>query len=324
MQMLRQQNTLLKPRKTEKMSKAVSPMATESVAEQIKQLADLAENALQRCLPAADQLPERLHEAMRYSVLGGGKRIRPVLTYATGQALGIPAEELNGIACAVEIIHAYSLIHDDLPAMDDDDLRRGRPTCHRAFDEATAILAGDSLQALAFEILLNETSPERCSKHGCEMVMTLARASGHAGMAGGQAIDLAAVNQSLQLPQLEHMHRLKTGALIEAAVLLPAIASDNVSPAEHEALQQYASHIGLAFQIRDDILDVIADTETLGKPQGADQAMNKPTYYSLLGLDGARERLSAVHQQATEALQPFDHKADLLRGIADYIVERTH
>jgi farnesyl diphosphate synthase len=297
---------------------------SQSISEQIKSLAAEAEKALARYLPPDDQSPQRLRQAMRYAVMGGGKRIRPVLSYATGYALNIPVASLHGIASAVEIIHAYSLIHDDLPAMDDDDLRRGRPTCHKAYDEATAILAGDALQALAFEVLLSDMTTEQCAKHGCDMVLMLARAAGHQGMAGGQAIDLAAVNQAISLQELEQMHRLKTGALIEAAVLLPAIACDSVTPQQLTALKQYSAHIGLAFQIRDDILDAIADTETLGKPQGADLALNKPTYYSLLGLEGAREKLKEVHQQATTALQDFNRQAILLRGIADYIVERSY
>ena len=293
-------------------------------AEQIKQLAEQAEQALDGRLPDTNSAPTRLHAAMRYAVTGGGKRIRPVLTYATGQALAIKADSLHGPACAVEIIHAYSLIHDDLPAMDNDDLRRGRPTCHRAFDEATAILAGDALQALAFEVLINDLSPQARAEYGCDMILMLARAAGHQGMAGGQAIDLAAVNQELSLEQLEQMHRLKTGALIEAAVLLPTILAASLKASEQDALRAYARHIGLAFQIQDDILDVISDTETLGKPQGADQALNKPTYCSLLGLEGARTKLREVHTAAIEALQPLDQRADLLRGIADYIVQRAH
>ncbi|MBN1378485.1 MAG: polyprenyl synthetase family protein [Gammaproteobacteria bacterium] len=291
---------------------------------QIQQLAELAEQALERYLPAAASAPTRLHEAMRYAVTGGGKRIRPVLVYATGQALEMPVEQLHGPACAVEIIHAYSLIHDDLPAMDNDDLRRGRPTCHKAFDEATAILAGDALQALAFEVLIQDLAEQSRARYGCEMVLMLARATGHLGMAGGQAIDLAAVNQKLGLEELANMHRLKTGALIEASVLLPTVFCEKISDKQKHALQKYARQIGLAFQIQDDILDVVGDTETLGKPQGADHALNKPTYYSLLGLEGARAKLRDVHKAALDALSEFDQPADLLRGIADYIVERSH
>ncbi len=298
--------------------------ASNSIAEEIRQLAELAEQALDRLLPPAESAPTRLHAAMRYAVTGGGKRIRPVLTYATGRALNMSPDQLHGPACAVEIIHAYSLIHDDLPAMDDDDLRRGRPTCHRSFDEATAILAGDALQALAFEVLIKELDGNARITFGCEMLLILAQAAGHQGMAGGQAIDLAAVDQQLNLEELENMHRLKTGALIEAAVILPALCCARANTAQKNALQIYARNIGLAFQIQDDILDVIGDTETLGKPQGADLALNKPTYYSLLGLDGARAKLYDVHQAALHAISFFDDRADLLRGIADYIIERTH
>jgi farnesyl diphosphate synthase len=282
------------------------------------------EQALDRILPPDHAAPTQLHRAMRYSVLGGGKRIRPILVYASGEALGIPMDRLHGPACAVELIHAYSLIHDDLPAMDNDDLRRGRPTCHKAFDEATAILAGDALQALAFEVLLEDEQCAEDDRARITMIRRLAEASGHAGMAGGQAIDLAAVNQRLTLDQLENMHRLKTGALIEASVLLPADSSTRFSDAQRQGLREYARHIGLAFQIQDDILDVIGDTETLGKTQGADLAQNKPTYYTLLGLEGAREKLRERHRATLEAIKDFDERAVLLRRIADYIVERTH
>jgi len=274
-------------------------------------------------IPAGPQA--RLQEAMRYAVLGGGgKRVRPVLVYAAGEAVGAGTEQLHGVACAVEIIHAYSLIHDDLPAMDDDDLRRGRPTCHRAYDEASAILAGDALQALAFEILARDTSIPCDSAARVEMISLLAQASGSNGMAGGQAIDLAAVGQTLSLEQLEHMHRLKTGALISASVILGAMAGGYQDAAGLENLQTYADCIGLAFQIRDDILDVIGDTDTLGKPQGSDEQQNKPTYPSIMGLEAARELAQALHRKALEALQNFDTTADTLRLLSAYIVERNN
>jgi farnesyl diphosphate synthase len=304
---------------------AESPVNAAIDAEaRIQALAAEAESALDRRLPPESSEPRRLHQAMRYAVTGGGKRIRPVLTYASGQALGMAPAQLHGLACAVEMIHAYSLIHDDLPAMDNDDLRRGRPTCHKAFDEATAILAGDALQAMAFEVLIESLEPARRRRVGSELVLTLARAAGHTGMAGGQAVDLAAVDNRLSLAELEHMHRLKTGALIEAAVTLPALAGENTGTEQIEALRAYARHIGLAFQIQDDILDAIGDTQVLGKNRGADQALNKPTYYNLLGLDGARRHLQQTHQAAIDALAPLDTRADLLRAIADYIVQRTH
>jgi farnesyl diphosphate synthase len=282
------------------------------------------EQALDRVLPSGDTAPTALHEAMRYSVMGGGKRVRPILVYASGLAVSIPLSRLHGPACAVELIHAYSLIHDDLPAMDNDDLRRGRPTCHKAFDEATAILAGDALQALAFEAILEDPHCADDDSARIDMMRLLAHAAGHAGMAGGQAIDLAAVNQQLDLARLERMHRMKTGALIEASVMLPLIGHRHVRQQERDNLGQYARHIGLAFQIQDDILDAIGDTKTLGKPQGSDMAQNKPTYYSLLGLQGARNKLNEAHRAAMHSLRDFDEKAGLLRYIADYMVERTY
>lgn len=306
------------------MSREAPAAASDPLHTRLESLRQLVEQTLEVILPPGDRPPQRLHEAMRYSVTGGGKRIRPVLTLATAIALDIAPERLLKAACALELIHAYSLIHDDLPAMDNDDLRRGRPTCHKAFDEATAILAGDALQALAFEILASDPDCADNAELKLQMLCTLAQASGAAGMAGGQAIDLVSVNKTLSLPELEQMHRLKTGALIEASVLLATYASTKVTEDERRNLRQYAQSIGLAFQIQDDILDVISDTQTLGKTQGADQALNKPTYYSLLGLDGAREKLHAVHQAALASLAGFDSGANLLRHIADYIVERTH
>ncbi|MBA3582573.1 MAG: (2E,6E)-farnesyl diphosphate synthase [Gammaproteobacteria bacterium] len=280
--------------------------------------------ALDLALPSAEKSPTQLHAAMRYAVTAGGKRIRPVLVYACGQALNISLDKLDAAACAVEMIHAYSLVHDDLPAMDDDDLRRGQPTCHIAFDEATAILAGDALQAMAFEVLLQAPIVQTSATHGIALIRTLAHASGSLGMAGGQAIDLAAVDQQLNLAELENMHRHKTGALIEACALLACDSSEQIAAAQRQALRDYARHVGLAFQIQDDILDVIADTSTLGKTQGADIARNKPTYPSLLGLDGARVKLNDTHAQALAALSEFDDSADLLRQIADYIVQRSY
>jgi len=262
---------------------------------------------------------------MRYSVVGGGgKRVRPVLVYAAGQALDVDLNQLDACACAVEIIHAYSLIHDDLPAMDNDDLRRGRPTCHKAFNDATAILAGDALQALAFEVLADDSAMQASASVKIDMIKLLAQASGSSGMAGGQAIDLAAVGQSLTLNELENMHRLKTGALICASVLLGAMCSPDVAESKLNALNTYAQCVGLAFQIHDDVLDVTADTATLGKPQGSDIQQNKPTYPSLLGLQGAKDRALALHYNAIEALQVFDGAADTLRLLSAYIVEREH
>jgi len=280
---------------------------------------------LDHWLPHPSGPEARIQEAMRYSVIGGGgKRVRPVLVYAAGRALNIEPAELDACACAVEIIHAYSLIHDDLPAMDDDDLRRGRPTCHRAFDEATAILAGDALQALAFEILAADSAMQTGAAGRIEMIKLLAQASGSLGMAGGQAIDLAAVGKSLQLHELENMHRLKTGALIRASVLLGAMCHGDVAQDKLQALDTYAHCVGLAFQIHDDVLDVVADTETLGKPQGSDIQQNKPTYPALLGLEGAQKRALELHQRAIQSLEIFDDSADILRQLSAYIIEREH
>jgi farnesyl diphosphate synthase len=280
-----------------------------------------ANRALETCLPAADRAPAQLHEAMRYAVLDGGKRVRATLVYATGEAVGADAALLDAPACAVELIHAYSLVHDDLPAMDDDDLRRGKPTCHRAFGEALALLAGDALQTLAFEVLSEGASK---AQRGMEMIATLAHASGSLGMAGGQAIDLAAVGCELRLDELENMHRHKTGALIRASVRLGALCGDDVGAERLAQLDAYAACIGLAFQVRDDILDVEADTETLGKTQGADIALDKPTYPSLLGLAAAKQKADQLHERAIAELAGFDARADGLRGLSAFIVNRPH
>ena len=280
------------------------------------------EQALDRWLPESGIQPNKLHDAMRYAVLSQGKRIRPVLVYSSGTAFGVNLDELDGPASAVEIIHAYSLIHDDLPAMDDDDLRRGKPTCHVAYDEATAILAGDALQALAFHVLAHDTNIKVHAGQRMKMIDILATASGSRGMAGGQAIDLEAVGKKLNLAELENMHIHKTGALIRASVELGALSCPEIDDAQLERVSHYAKCIGLAFQVQDDILDIESDTETLGKPQGSDMARNKPTYPELLGLKGAKEVAMNLHAEAIESLKDFDEKADMLRGIADYIVNR--
>ena len=265
---------------------------------------------------------KRLYEAMRYSVMNGGKRVRPLLAYAACEALGGQAEQANGAACAVELIHAYSLVHDDLPAMDDDDLRRGQPTTHKKFDEACAILAGDGLQSLAFSALLDPQLNCADAEVRLQMVSALALAAGPAGMVGGQAIDLGSVGLKLDQQALEYMHRHKTGALIEASVKLGALASGCAENAELQSLQTYAQAIGLAFQVQDDILDVESDTQTLGKRQGADIARDKPTYPALLGLDAAKAYALELRDQALHALRPFDASAEPLRDLARYIVER--
>ncbi len=285
------------------------------------------EKCLDHWLPNAQIAPQRLHEAMRYSALDGGKRVRPFLVYATGRALGATLEQLDGPASAVELIHVYSLIHDDLPAMDNDDLRRGKPTNHKAFGEAMAILAGDAIQSLAFHILAHDGAIDISAERRLKMVNTLAHASGSRGMCGGQAIDLEAVGQQLDLPALENMHIHKTGALIRASVTLGALCYDSghagSSEAQYKQLDHYAKCIGLAFQIQDDILDIEGDTTTLGKPQGSDIARDKPTYPALLGLDGAKQRAQELYDEALNSLADFDHHADPLRWMAEYIVSRS-
>ncbi len=283
-----------------------------------------AHQALEQRLPAADLHPADLHGAMRYAVLGGGKRIRPILVYSAGVAVGATLDALDGPACAMEFIHAYSLIHDDLPAMDNDDLRHGQPSCHKAFGEALAILAGDALQALAFQVIGQDAAMVADPAIRLRMLNILAQAAGSRGMVGGQAIDLAAVGRELSLVELENMHIHKTGALIRASVLLGALSQPQVAPTLLECLDRYAKCVGLAFQIRDDILDVIGDTATLGKAVGADRALNKPTYPALLGLEGARKHARSLCDEALASLGALGVEADPLRWIAGYIVERSY
>ncbi|MBE0435831.1 MAG: (2E,6E)-farnesyl diphosphate synthase [Methylomicrobium sp.] len=282
------------------------------------------ERALEARLPSENQIPTKLHEAMRYCVLDGGKRMRPMLTYCTGKALGIAPEELDGAACAVEFIHVYSLIHDDLPAMDDDDLRRGKPTCHIAYDEATAILTGDALQALAFKVLADDPTIRADAESRLKMITMLAKASGSQGMVGGQAIDLESVGTMLTLPQLENMHIHKTGALIRASVNMATLTKPDIAPKQAEDLDHYAKCIGLSFQVKDDILDEESDTATLGKTQGKDKDNDKPTYPALLGLAGAMQKAQELHEQAIESLNGFGPEADLLRDLSLYIIQRDH
>ncbi len=280
------------------------------------------EQALQQWLPTARILPGRLHEAMRYAALEGGKRIRPALVFMTGVALGAPLARLDGPACAMELIHVYSLVHDDLPAMDDDDLRRSKPTTHIAFDEATAILVGDALQSLAFYILAHDPHMVNDPALRLQMVETLALASGSRGMAGGQAIDLDAAGREITLAELEDMHIHKTGALIRASVRLGALSQPGSDETLLEQLDHYAKCVGLAFQIRDDILDIESDTATLGKPQGSDLAGNKPTYPALVGMDEAKHMARDLHQEALDSLAPLGDAGQPLRDIAEYIINR--
>jgi farnesyl diphosphate synthase len=278
--------------------------------------------ALDKYLPSDDPPEHNLAAAIRYSVIGGGKRIRPAMVYAAGEAMGVSTDLMDIPACAVEMIHAYSLIHDDLPAMDDDDLRRGRPTCHKRFDEATAILAGDALQALAYEILAKDDHEELTPEHRIEMLSLLTEASGAHGMAGGQAVDLASVGKQLTLEQLEHMHQLKTGALIRASILLGAMCKQDITQQDIDMLSKYAMYIGLSFQIQDDILDVISDTETLGKPQGSDEKQEKPTFPAIIGLEKSKQLALEQHRLALKTLEHLGEKADSLRQLSAYIVER--
>ena len=278
------------------------------------------ETALTQHLPGYDCIPARLHEAMRYATLGGGKRVRPLLAFAAGELSNAAAEKLDIVACAVEMIHAYSLVHDDLPCMDNDDLRRGRPTCHIEFDEPSALLVGDSLQTLAFELLASQPISEPARQ--LEMIALLGHASGSRGMAGGQAIDLASVGKALNQPELELMHALKTGALIRAAVMLGALAGQALSAEERQNLDRFAKRAGLLFQVVDDILDCTASTATLGKTAGKDEAAAKPTYVSLLGLDAARDYADELRNDALDALAVFGERAARLTQLADFICHR--
>jgi geranylgeranyl diphosphate synthase, type II len=297
-------------------------VSTDALAARLRGYQARVQAVLDGVLPAVDVIPQRLHAAQRYAVLSGGKRLRPLLVYCTGEAVGVPASALDAPAAAVELIHSYSLVHDDLPAMDDDDLRRGRPTTHRAFDEATAILAGDALQVLAFSLLARDRAAGVSPDARLKMIQILADASGTAGMAGGQAMDLSAVGRNLDLEELEAMHRLKTGALIRASVLMAAACAPQLTAAEWEALDGYAQDIGLAFQIQDDILDVEGNVEDLGKTIGSDAARAKPTYPSVLGLEAAKTRARDLQRRACDRLAPFSGRAQVLAWLASYVVDR--
>jgi len=277
---------------------------------------------LEKRLPPAGTEPERLHRAMRYAALGPGKRIRPLLVYATGHAIGLGMDALDAPAAAVELIHAYSLVHDDLPAMDDDDLRRGRPTTHRAFDEATAILAGDALQVLAFEILSEDPLPSAGPASRNDMIRLLARASGTLGMAGGQATDLAATGKRLTPAEVEAMHARKTGALIQAAVLIACAASPALPATGRAALERYGGAIGLSFQIVDDLLDVVGDPAVTGKAAGADALRGKPTYPAVAGIAAARARATELAELGIAALTDFGPEAGQLREFAGQLIVR--
>jgi geranylgeranyl diphosphate synthase, type II len=280
------------------------------------------EGVLRRMLPPDGREPARLREAMRYAALGEGKRIRPLLVYATGAAVDVAPPSLDAPAAAVELIHAYSLVHDDLPAMDDDDLRRGRPTTHRAFDEATAILAGDALQVLAFDLLANAPMPGVGDAGRIAMIRLLARASGTEGMAGGQAMDLAATGQRLERRQVEEMHARKTGALIRASVLIACAASPALPAARRDELDRYGRAVGLCFQIVDDLLDVLGDPAVTGKVAGSDALRGKPTYPAIAGVAAARARATELAGEAIAALAGFGPEAGRLREFAGDLVRR--
>ncbi len=295
---------------------------TASFSERITEYADRIVSKLDEALPESAETPGRLHEAMRYSVLNGGKRVRPLLVYATGECLEIDADFLDAPAMAIELIHAFSLVHDDLPSMDNDDLRRGHPTVHRKFDEATAILAADALQPLAFQVLA--TTPGISSDKRSRLVETVARACGSLGMTGGQSIDLSSEGESLSETELEQMYALKTGALIEAAVMGPSCLADALPEEKRNALLHFARNIGVAFQIRDDILDVEGETDVIGKHAVADQRLEKATFPSLFGVDAARRRCETLLEAGLQQLEIFEDDAEPLRWLARYIVERGY
>jgi len=296
-------------------------MRTPKFSDWMRGVQQRIEVALSRVLPATNVVPDRLHEAMRYATLEGGKRVRPLLVHAAGEVTGAHPDALDRVACAVELIHAYSLVHDDLPCMDDDTLRRGKPTVHIEYDEATALLVGDALQSLAFQQL---AEPGLLTDTGrqIEMVHHLAIAAGSRGMAGGQAIDLQSVGQQLTREALEVMHVHKTGALIRAAVCLGALAGNYCSTEVFQRLDHFSRRIGLLFQVVDDILDTESDTATLGKTAGKDADNNKPTYVTVLGLDEAKRLASELEAEALDLLAPLDEKADAMRDLTRYIVHR--
>jgi len=282
------------------------------------------ESALAARLPDGEAVPARLHGAMRYSVLGGGKRIRPALTFATARALGLSEDDVEAAACAIELVHVYSLVHDDLPAMDDDDMRRGRPTCHIAYDEATALLVGDALQPLAFQLLARDPKLPESPTVRLRLIDLLAQAVGTFGMAGGQAIDLAVQGLKLDINQVEDMHARKTGALIRASVLMAAECAPGLDAELYAALTRFANAVGLAFQIQDDLLDVTGDASTLGKATGADSERAKPTHPAIIGIAASQQRVRLLHNQAIHALMPFGERAESLRSLANWLLSRQY
>jgi len=298
--------------------------ALEAYGAQLEAWRERMERALAARLSPPTLVPTRLHEAMRYSVLGGGKRVRPALVFATARTLGLAESEVEGAACAIELVHVYSLVHDDLPAMDDDDLRRGRPTCHKAYDEATAILVGDGLQPLAFQLLATDPALPASAAVRLELIALLAEASGSLGMAGGQAIDLEVQGRRLDIAQVEDMHSRKTGALIRASVGMAAACVPTLEPRLKTGLAKFAAAVGLAFQIQDDLLDVIGDAQALGKPTRSDQERAKPTYPAIVGIEASQAKARRLHAEALEALAPFGDRADPLRLLSGWLLSRRH
>ena len=298
--------------------------STDAFGTQLESWRMRMEHALATRLPEPDQVPARLHEAMRYSVLGGGKRIRPALLFATARTLGLSEDEVEAAACAIELVHVYSLVHDDLPAMDNDDLRRGRATCHKAYDEATALLVGDALQSLAFQLLASDPALPASPAIRLRLIDMLAQAIGTFGMAGGQAIDLAVQGMRLDIGQVEDMHARKTGAVIRASVLMAAECAPPLDASLYAALTRFASAVGLAFQIQDDLLDVTSDVSTLGKATGADSERAKPTHPAVIGIPASQQRVRLLHSQAINALTPFGDRADSLRSIANWLLSRQY
>ena len=298
--------------------------ALEAFGAQLEAWRQRMERALAARLPPPSLVPARRHEAMRYSVVGGGKRVRPALVFATARTLGLAEEDVEGAACAIELVHVYSLVHDDLPAMDDDDLRRGRATCHKAYDEATAILVGDGLQPLAFQLLATDPALPGSPAVRLELIALLAEASGSLGMAGGQAIDLEVQGRRLDIAQVEDMHSRKTGALIRASVGMAAACVPTLEPRLKSGLARFAAAVGLAFQIQDDLLDVLGDAEALGKPTQSDQERAKPTYPAIAGIEASQAKARRLHAEALDALAPFGNRADPLRLLSGWLLSRRH
>ena len=298
------------------------PATEQAFADWVSAYTARVTDCLEGALPATSKTPHKLHEAMRYAVFSGGKRVRPLLVYASGECLDVPPRKLDALATAIELIHAFSLVHDDLPAMDDDDLRRGQPTVHRRFDEATAILAADALQPLAFQIIA--TSPALSDSETRHVITAVAQACGSLGMTGGQSIDLASEGRILSVDELAQMHNLKTGALFRACVMSTTCLAGDLADTELASLDQFSRDIGLAFQIRDDILDVKGETAVIGKNAGADQRMRKATWPALFGLEESVNRCDELVKSAMRSLSVFAADADTLKSLANYIVERIH